>query len=215
MIKAWSYSRHSTYAQCPYKAKLLYVAGLKEPANKAMERGAAVHHEIEVYLKNKVEELPESVVGCRTEIEQLRNVDALSESSWAFTQDWEPCDWFDKSTWVRARVDAEVYRGDHLLLVDFKTGKVRDSHKEQAELYALCGFSQYKDVNVVDVDYLYVDLDVSRKYTFGKADYELLAKKWHTLGVQMCTDNEFDKKPSRSCAWCNFNADKEGLCEYR
>ena len=43
----WSYSRLTTWEQCPLKAKLKYIDGLKEPGSPAMDRGTAIHKDAE------------------------------------------------------------------------------------------------------------------------------------------------------------------------
>ena len=42
-LKSWSFSRYSTYKQCPLKAKFSLIDKIAEPKNQAMERGAQIH----------------------------------------------------------------------------------------------------------------------------------------------------------------------------
>ena len=57
-ITAWSFSRYSTYKQCPAKLKYSAIDKLKEPPNAAMARGAAIHTLAEDYVKGKGKALP-------------------------------------------------------------------------------------------------------------------------------------------------------------
>lgn len=49
-IQAVSHSRMKTHEGCPRKAMFKFIDKLKEPPNDAMERGLAMHQELENWL---------------------------------------------------------------------------------------------------------------------------------------------------------------------
>lgn len=215
MIKAWSYSRWSTFEQCPYKAKLLYIDGHNEPSNSAMERGSKIHKHIENYLTYGVDTLHKDVVECRDELEELKTKRPICEGDWAFRADWSSCGWFDKDVWCRVKTDAHYIAGDTLHIYDHKTGQKRPAHKDQISIYALGGFMQFPEVQKVVVHYFYVDSgDIAKEEFIRKDDLEKIKFEWNTNGTTMCNTTTFAKKPSKLCGWCVFNKNKRGLCDY-
>lgn len=220
-ITAWSYSRHTVFKQCPFKAKLLYIDKAIEPTNEAMERGSAIHKRIELYLKEQVDTLDGSVKTCRADIEELRSLrknDAtqlLVEHELAFKEGLAPSGWFDKDTWLRCKMDAVIVTDKQLTVIDFKTGKVRDSHEEQAELYAVAASTMAPLAAEIRVKYMYLDSGDIITHKYMRNNVDKLTFKWVSIGQDMCSKTEFPKRPSKLCAWCDFNADRQKLCTYK
>ena len=52
-VTSWSFSRYSTYKQCPLKLKLSAIDRIREPGNEAMARGDAIHKLAEKYIKGE------------------------------------------------------------------------------------------------------------------------------------------------------------------
>ena len=64
---------------------------------------------------------------------------------------FNPCDWFAKDTWCRAILDLAIIKGSHAVVIDYKTGKIRDDftqlriagimlmlHKPEIQTVELC-----------------------------------------------------------------------------
>lgn len=214
-IKAWSYSRYAVYQQCPYKAKLLYIDKHKEPSNEAMDRGSKIHSAIERYLKGEDAELCSSVKCCREFITKLRDKEDIeSELSVAINKDLHLVGWFDRDAWLRLKVDAIYKADDTVHIIDFKTGKERESHVEQAEVYSMAGQLLYPGKRVI-VTFLYVDSGKDTNYAYSPARVKELFNEWVKRGEYLCSKTSFQKKPSVLCGWCYFNANNAGLCEQR
>ena len=215
-ITAWSYSRYSDYDMCPLKAKFKHVDKLKEPENEAMKRGSIVHEEYAKYFLTG--EVPKSGVGwyyfsqlCR----QLRQLRPLVEQQWGFTSDWRPSDWFSSSTWFRSVLDAAVVYDDHTAdVVDLKTGKPREGHAQQAELYAVSIFKRYPQVQRVIVRFWYLDPGTESVYRFARRDETPLTEKWEKKTLPMLSDTIFAPRPGRHCNWCAFSKSQGGPCSY-
>ena len=148
-ITAWSFSRYSTYKQCPAKLKYSAILKLKEPPNAAMARGAAVHTLAEEFIKGKGKSLPPELKLFGVEFKELRKQYKKSingmvvEDNWSFTKNWDETNWNDWiGCWVRIKLDCAHHEGDSVMVVsDWKTGKFRfeanEEYIEQLELYAL------------------------------------------------------------------------------
>jgi RecB family exonuclease len=213
-ITAWSYSRYGLYEQCPFKAKLLYIDKFKEPGSPALDKGVAVHSEIERYLKLKDEPLPQSAIKLCADYEELKAKKPYVELEVAFNEKWEPVDWFAKDAWARIKIDALIKDGDYCLVIDHKTGRVRDSYEPQLELYALTGLLMFPTVNTVDTALYFVD--AGRKYEgqrYTRDDLELLKTRWTERVRPMLTDTTFPATPNQYCKSCVFRKSNGGVCE--
>lgn len=119
-VTAWSISRLNTYTQCPFKFKLTAIDKIREPSSPAMERGAAIHKEAEVYLKGADLVVPTSLSLMTTEFLELKEHRAEAELEVTFNKDWGITGWFDKDAWCRIKIDAMVLLGDTIKIIDFK-----------------------------------------------------------------------------------------------
>jgi len=212
-ITSWSYSRYGTYEQCAFKAKMLYIERFKEPSSPALDKGVAVHTEIERYLKLKDEPLPQCAIKLCADYEELKAKKPYVELEVCFNKDWQPVDWFAKDAWVRIKIDALVKDNDYCLIIDHKTGRVRDSYEPQLELYALTGLLMFPNVNTVDTELWFVDAGrklEGQRYT--RDDLEMLKARWTDRVTPMLTDTEFRPTPNQYCSYCHFRKSNGGLC---
>lgn len=215
-LTTWSYSRYSTYKQCPLKAKLLYIDKLQEPSSPALDNGAMIHGLCEEYLNNEDMPLDERFIKWKLSFERLREAGAIAEQMWSLDQDWKPCGPFDKDVWLRGKIDAHFCydNATKLVVVDFKTGKVRPLNLEQLELYALMGFAWYPSVLFVDTELWYLDQGEVQQMKFSAAQVENLKQKWEARIKGYFTDERFEPTPSALCGWCAFSKAKNGPCQY-
>src|SRR5512138_3826489 len=101
-ITAWSYSRYTTYMDCPRKAFYKFVKRMPEPGSEAMERGDAIHKTIEAYLNGGKRVLPKEIHSKSKEYYKLiKGRGPKVEMEAAFNVRWERVDWFDRSAWCR------------------------------------------------------------------------------------------------------------------
>ena len=213
-ITAWSYSRYSSYEQCPFKTKLTTIDKLKEPQNDALAKGVAVHSEIERYLKLPNESLPQSAIKLCADLEELKAKKPFSELEVAFSKAWLPVDWFAKDAWVRIKIDALVKDGSYCHVIDFKTGRVRDSYEPQLELYALTALLMFPTINAVDTSLFFLDagrIITGQQYT--RNDLEMLKARWTDRVTPMLEDVEFKATPNQYCKSCHFRKSNAGICQ--
>lgn len=218
-ITAFSYSRYSNYSTCPFKAKLTCIDGLKEPSNDAMERGSRIHKLAEKYLTRRIKRLPKELKLFDKEFKALLKDGAplMVEEEWAFNKDWSIGNWFSKETYCRMKVDVvENYlEMGELVLIDHKTGKVRENHIEQCGLYALGAFMKFPDANRIIAKLWYLDQGIEVKEVFErKKDWKKLKAKWKANVRPMLNDTIFAPRPNQFCGWCHFRKDDGGPCQY-
>lgn len=228
MITAWSFSRYNTYAQCPLRARLLYIDKRKEPGSPAMERGNDIHKLAEGYIKGQLPRLPKELALFRTSFTALRAAfrkgAVAVEETWAFRRDWTRTTWDDwNGCWLRVKLDAAHVVGDEVMVIDFKTGKFSpqynlDQYLEQLDLYALASLLVHPDKTVtpwlhfLDQDVVYPATDQPRVYT--PKDLPRLKREWEKKIKPMLNDRKFAPRPSNMCRFCSFRKDNGGPCQY-
>ncbi len=236
-IDAWSYSRWSKYDTCPFAALLSIVRKIPTDTSSAMERGKRIHDQAEMFLKDSMP-LPDTKIWQRwgDNLRDLQDTGYVAEMNIAFSDTWEPCEYFGSDTWVRMRVDAyghnppvpgpeEIAEGAlacQVEVIDYKTGKYNVSHGDQAELYGIAGLLLTPDADAVMVSYWYLDMSVEdgeQMYYFSREyDLDKLRDKWTKRANVMLTDTEFKPNPCKSSCGkyggCDFAANKGGQCLY-
>lgn len=217
-LEAWSYSRLSTYEICPAKIRFGVFDKIKEPPNKAMERGSAVHKDIEMYLRGDMRKMTSAMRTSKDYLTKLRaatkRVDTWLEQKWGLDEDWEPCGFFDSNVWLRLVVDCAMEYKNHVRIIDFKTGKVRASHKTQLKLYAAAGFSHWDGVDRIECELAYIDHARVTKQVFTSDQHDELKHYFNQRTSRMLNDKTFDPSPSHLCNWCFYSKEKGGPCEY-
>jgi len=230
-----SYSRYTTYEQCPFKAKLAYLDKVPEPQNAAMARGSDIHGLIEKYLRGQSKRLAVDVANFRDMAKDVRhytndkNYEVTLEYMMAFDNQWISCAWndWDKCA-VRIKTDVMIYdlTDGEVTIIDWKTGK-HDSRNlekylDQMEIYALGAFKHYTQkklsVDKINVMLIYVDNGDIEEKEFLPGDIIKLEKKWTAKFSTMFKDTTFKPKPSFLCRWCHYRKDNAenggGQCQF-
>jgi len=221
-ILAWSYSRYSTYVTCALMAKFKFIDRLKEPASPPLLRGSEIHKKAEDYSLGRIKKLPKELELFEEEFKDLqkRRKTLRVEVQLAVDRDWEPCDWFAKSAWLRGVLDAMYVDNDILVIVDHKTGKIRAEQMEQLELYAILGFIFGPEhIKKVRCEFWYLDQGEIKDKSFTRAQALKLRAKWERKTKKMLADTAFHPKPNDKCKWCWFGQSGKkkggpGLCKY-
>lgn len=218
-ITAWSFSRWSTYEQCPFLAKCKFVDRLPEPvvASPAIERGIVIHKMAEDYVvaEKQPRTISTELKMFHAEFKEARKGKPFVEREWAFTSSWEPTGWFAKNAWCRVKTDLVFWRKDSLIIVDHKTGKRRPTHETQLSLYAIAGFLMYPEIDIIDSELWYLDhgkpIPTER---YERHELPLMLEAWEERTRPMLSDTQFAPKPSRACSWCNFSKSNGGPCKF-
>ena len=218
-IEAWSFSRLQDWRGCARKAKYKHIDKIKEPGNEAMERGSAIDKMEGDFITGALKKCPPEIKSFEAELLELRKRKAIVQEQWAYDKNWVEVGWFDKEAWCRIKTDVYTHdlKTNTMLVVDMKTGKIREEHKEQVKLYALGGLMKLPTVDVVDARLWYTDQAVElpeEPELYTRADVPALKKYWAAQVKPMLADTRFAPKPSSNCRYCFFSKAKGGKCEY-
>lgn len=234
-ITAWSFSRYSTYVQCPLKAKLKFIDKLQEPSNAAMERGSEIHDKCEAYIKGEISRLPKELKAFGDLFRDMKKrykkvtEEMVVEDMWAFTKDWTETQWNNwAACWVRIKLDCAHFEDENTLVVsDWKTGKFRpeknEEYIEQLELYALAALLQYEDrpdlvvkprLVYLDAEVIYPEEGEDDDLTYTHKDIKRLQKLWEKRTKKMLNDKKFPPRANNFCSWCHFRKANGGPCKF-
>lgn len=222
-ITAWSFSRYSTYQQCPRKAKFQIIDKIRVAPNEAMQRGSAIHKLADQFVTGTLKKLPDELSLFDDEFHQLAKLKKkpiklaiATELQWAFDRNWVTCNWFGNSTWGRVVVDLSILNESdrRATIIDHKTGKIRDGYEEQLELYAAATFARYTYLDEVQTELWYLDQGEIMERLYKRNEADDLIKTWNQRVRPMLADKRFPPKPSYLCQWCDFSHNNGGTCEY-
>lgn len=227
---ALSWSRLSDYNQCPLKFRFKYLdknAKFKEDESSSphLVRGSNVHKALENYVVQKTSDQPVKITSL-PEVEQTKPfadrlldnyTTVIPETQIAVNKNWERVEWFARDAYYRAIFDLIAIRPDHIAVIDWKTGKIRDydggpSGKGQLHLAGGIALHLWPSVPKISTAYVYVD----HKQTLAKdftqeADRAALREHFDAEHEKVNADKEFKPKVNEFCKWCPATRD---MCPY-
>lgn len=223
-IKRWSYSALKTYETCPQQFRFRR-DGVPEPPSPAMDRGSAIHGELEQYIGGGVGRLSKEVSTTLGELKRdmlrlRKHPTAQAEVEVSVDRRWRPVPWNDAKAWCRAKFDVREPVVNELVtgvrIIDHKTGRERPAeHADQLELYAVLEFSVNPAAEYVVGEIFYIDhgrkmsvLYDNRKFALGR-----LRDRWIERATKLLDDRVFEPTPGHGCRWCAFSRMKGGPCE--
>lgn len=217
---ALSWSRLSTYRQCPYKFKSQYIDKdyPDDSDNPHFVRGKRIHKQLEDYVlcktSDKVGLVPPNLSAeAQNAVKMIDNVIenydmVVPERQLATNQDWNKCDWFAKPTVVKYRciIDAMAIRGTEALVLDYKTGKVRPYDEDFGQLHisAAMVMSIVPTINKITSAYLFVDHKQTIKIDVTRDELPQLVEQFDKEHAQVNADKEFAATKNKYCHWCDI-----------
>jgi CRISPR/Cas system-associated exonuclease Cas4 (RecB family) len=212
MIAQWSFSAWQTWNLCPARAKYRYVDRLPEPPNQYAQRGIEVHGMVEAYIKGVVPEYKHESDVVTKRVLEAKAIDGVqAEPFIGMSRKWEPAQF--KTAWLRGKFDLMWSAGKVLNIVDLKTGKQRDSHGDQMELYACMG-QRWANAERVKVSLWYMDLEKFTSINYHIVELAELRRKWNDAGKELTTAKRFPTRSGPHCKWCAYSKAKGGPCRY-
>lgn len=212
---ALSFSRLSTYQGCARKFRLQYLdkAFPDDSDNPNFVRGNRVHGQLETYVmwKNAGEtfEKPNMCAEAQRAIPIIEAIYAsytsvLPEQKLCLDKNWNKVGWFAKNAYLRAILDLIAFKPGRGLIVDYKTGKVRDyaGYGGQLHLNAAMVFAIEPDVQIIDVAYLFVDHKQTIKVQFHRDQYEEFKAHFVAEHVKVNSETKWEPKINQYCKWC-------------
>jgi hypothetical protein len=199
---------------------------IQEPPNPHFEKGDRIHGAAEAFIsgaQKKAPPVPEDLGKFAKEAVAMRVAKARTELEWAFTRDWSPTGWFDRDAWLRVKTDvcADTKAPPTVTILDWKTGRQYDDHRQQRSLYALGGLQLVqigvlaggsKDT-VLTASHLYTDTGFRAEETFKFSRLPALKREWLARIKEMMSDTVYAATPSaRACRYCKFGKSRGGPC---
>ena len=230
LIPTWSYSRLKDFEKCKLRAHLKYAQKIPEPdrplppgkSEHANDRGTRIHNLAEDFVSGKLTVFPKELRAFQPEFEKLQRLYATAqvslEGEWGMNRDWEPTGWQAKDVWQRSKLDALVsLSATEAVVIDYKTGKMFSNevaHNEQGQLYQLDTFLRHPELEVVHVEFWYLDQDEIKRTKYLRSQGLRFKAFWNKRAETMTAATEFPPNPNvYSCRWCQYGRWGTGHCE--
>lgn len=210
----WSYSAVQSFETCPRRHNLTKVAKIiVEPASKAMIDGRAVHKAMEDGVNGKV--IPNAYAYLKPIIHRIRGTEGQkqTERRWGLTKNLTPCEFFAKDVWVRGVFDIAIVRPNMVIVLDYKTGKVK-SDSDQLKLFAVAAFALYPFAEKVKTGYLWLDSGKITEETYLREDVGPIWQEFMPRVERLAralNEGDWEPRPSGLCGWCPVGRDR---CEF-
>lgn len=212
-VMSLSFSRLSTFEQCPAKFDYLYVSkSCRDSGSEASEYGNRVHEVLELYGKGELDVDNLGLEGKQTLKRWGHLVDKINSRSgekyyeyqMAVDQGLAPCDWMADGAYIRSIADVLIVDGDRAYCLDYKTGKVKDN-PTQLQLFAAMVFWHFPEVKTVKTSFIWLKFDEVTNATYSRTHLNAL---WSGLKprfddvIDTVDLGMFKAKPSGLCPWC-------------
>lgn len=151
MSFAWSFSRLDGFETCPKRYYELNIAkSCVEDKADDVGFGTLAHDSLRDYLLGRIADLPTDMVPFRPWADAIKTGPGqlLVEQKFALNRSFEPTTWMAPDVWFRGIGDACRINGPVGLVVDWKTGRIKENSPQLA-LMAQCLFSYYPQLQVV------------------------------------------------------------------
>jgi hypothetical protein len=204
---AWSYSKLKNFESCPKRHWHLDIAkDVKEEEGEALIFGNELHKamarrvEAGTALPQHFREYEPWAAKVSTPGGKL-----LVEQKFAIAADFSPVEFFARNVWFRGIADVLRIHGPVALVIDWKTGKIKEDSVQLA-LTAQCVFSHYPDVHAVRTEFVWLAEDATTRADFKRGDMPAFwADLWPRISAleQAHKLTEYPAKPGALCRrWC-------------
>ncbi len=212
-----SYSKINTFKLCPLKFKAQYLdkSYPDEGDNPNFLRGNAIHKNLEDYVVARLAQRePPSL--CKEAKNAQPIVDSVlsshetvsPEMKICLDKDFQLASWFDNSkAYFRCIVDLLGIRNKtHAIVIDYKTGKVRDYQEDRGQLHLTAGalFAMYPEIEHITMAYLFVDHKQTVKVEFTRADAPQLQGYIVDYFDEINNEKEFEPTVNKYCFFCKL-----------
>ena len=208
-----SFSRLSTFEQCPAQFDYLYVSKrVANQSNEHSEYGDRVHKVLEAKGKGTLDEgalsAEEKITlekwGPIVDRITSQSGDKYFEHQMAVNRNLQPVGWFAPDVWIRSIADVLVVDGATAYCLDYKTGKVKEN-PTQLQLFAAMVFRHFPKVETVKTSFVWLKFD---EVTNSRYERRFLDALWRALEPRFTKVQDvielgvFETKPSGLCPWC-------------
>lgn len=213
-VVPWSYSSLQSFETCPRRHNLTKITKvIVEPTSPAMAAGRAVHKAMEDGVGGKA--IPAAYGHFRPIIDRIRAAPGQkqTEQKWGLTRNLLKTDFFAKDVWVRGVLDLAIVRPKIGIILDYKTGKVKQD-ADQLKLFAGAGFALYPFMERIKTGYAWLDHNQITSEEYTREDAPLIWQEFLPRIERMQraeAEGEWQPKPSGLCGWCPVGRAK---CEF-
>jgi hypothetical protein len=259
-LTSWSPSRLEKYESCPRRAKydlidklcpmcfegklhggfdspqICDTCGKKVEQAEPLVRGSEIGANLEGFVNGKVPELHPAIrhagvkkiaIGLRKDFKKRM---VMVEHQIVLDKDWRPTSPFNKSAWLRAKLDVLRLPDKHAEVIDWKTGgidrrtgevKADEKYKDQLGVYAVATLSGFPMVEYTTASLVFVDCGprfdpcIERpEGTVARKELPKLQAKWTKRVKALLSDDVFAPRASTKCGYCPFQKGKGGPCPF-
>lgn len=219
MKRPQSYSSISLYKQCPHRYHWAYVLGNKEPPNKYAERGTELHALLEEFFKGgRYPSANKTLAPWQRFMENLTTYNPTPEGEMAINEDLKPCGFEDPSAYARGKGDLKYRLLKRRHILDWKSGKVYDSHEGQGIMYMVLDDPYAEDpedpVTEYTTEFVYLDQPTHTiRRHYSASDRVIETVKLVNIIEIINHDELYLPKPSeKNCEWCPRSWRRGGDC---
>lgn len=190
---------------CPKRWFLTKVQKLfKFQVTEAITHGNVTHDRLERYVKFD-EVLPDHVAYLLPLFQYLREqgYTLFAELECAIDVNWKALDWWDKSCYLRGKVDLIAIKGTEAIVIDYKTGK-RKPDPTQLKIYGLMIMAVLELTHVKSY-YLWTKTQESDDFEITTETFGAVKAEIEERIARIKTAYDTDTFPARTtplCGWC-------------
>lgn len=214
-IIPWSFSKMQALETCPRKYQAQYVTKeVPYVESPHLKWGNEVHKALEHYIRYGTP-MPSNVAQYKGYADAVKSRwghkgQIIAERQVALNSHLMETGYFDGDVWLRAKLDVTILMKTTAVVLDWKTGKVRDDPK-QLMFYAMLVFCMYPDVERVQAGYVFLEHDmVTPPVTFVRGQFEQMLNMWAGKYIALVDEHNagvFPPKPSGLCnGWCEVTS---------
>lgn len=208
-LPIWSISKWRDFEACPamYAAKYITKEWVEAP-NDAMERGKKIHKTLEEAVKYELE-LPADLAHAKPTVDSFLAMKPAGaaiypEMKFGVDIDFKRCDFFEAPN-LRVRIVLDVFlmHQERLLITDWKTGKYKPEHKEDAQFYGGLGNLAF-EAKETFVHYNYLD-EPHNCFTDRAENIPSNMKVWwqkFDYADKMIASGNIPATRCNNCKWC-------------
>jgi CRISPR/Cas system-associated exonuclease Cas4 (RecB family) len=209
-----SWSRLTTYNQCPLKFHLQFISKSFPTEEKSIHlvKGEQLHKQLEDYViaKNGGSQMP---LGFSPEVrETLPYVDKLftvydqvhPEAQVSCDSNWQPVEWFDKKSKYRAIWDVVGLRNEACFIGDYKSGKIYPLTAPYGQLHlsAVIALNRFKDVPEVTGAFIYIEHKKVVPIKVTREELPAVQGHFDEEFEKVQKETKWDPTPNEFCKWC-------------
>jgi len=238
-FSSYSFSKISTFYQCPYRYKLKYLDKIKVPfeTNIALEKGKIIHSLIEGYFKDEVQPFNYEL-STKEDLERYYQIfeDFKKEN---FIQKLSKLKFievekgfslinengtlkaksdYDYSALLKGYIDflgvLEKNEKKIMVIIDWKTGKPpKEPNILQVKLYSLWAFLNYQGIDEIRTCFYYVEHNIKKCFTYRREELNNIKEEIFNKIKYIENEKEFRKNITPLCDYCEMKKFNHCNCE--